>query len=72
MRPRVLYVIQTCEEDEANCADDGENSRKNRQDFLEPRSVHGQCSSVSQPALRDEDQIEGDDRDSAHRNEERL
>lgn len=72
MRPGMRHVIQACEEDEANCADDGEDGRENRQRLLEPRSVHSQCSSVPQPAFRDEDEIEGDDGDGAHCDEQWL
>lgn len=66
------HIIQACEEDEADRANDGADGRENRQHFLEPGSVHGQCSSVPQPAFRDEDEVEGDNGDGAHRNEQRL
>jgi hypothetical protein len=66
------HIIQACEENEANRAGDGEDGRENRQRFLEPGSVRGQCSSVPQPAFRDEDEVEGNNGDGTHRNEQRL
>lgn len=61
--------IENGKEDETCCTSDGSDDADDGAALLEPRCVGVQASLVSQPALEDEDEVKGYDRNRAHGNE---
>lgn len=62
--------VEDGEQNEARCAGNGRNDRTYAINLLPDRRVGGELAGVSQPALENEGEIEGDDGYGGHGNEE--
>lgn len=72
MLRRMSIRIEDRKQDQADGAQDRKDNRQNGQRLVEPSLVVKQESTVPQPPLRDEREVEEDARDDGARDEERF
>lgn len=72
MQLGVAEGVEDGEEDEACCADDGEEDCQAREDLFSQGGVGHEAALVAQPAVGQEGDVEEDGGEDAARDEERL
>jgi len=68
----IVVCVEVAEQDQARCPCDCEEDREDTEEFLGFACVSCKAACVSEPALRDDADVEEDDRDNAAAYEKRF